>query len=101
MTRSVMLVPTENNHLCKSLTGKDMEFLLQIISRASLTLPHDILKVWNFSTLGNIFNWCLYEKSTQFGGDKNDPFFMVLNYLCKSLGVKELEYFLNFLGGES
>ena len=23
---------------------------------------------------------------------------MVLNYLCKSLGVKELEYFLNFFG---
>ena len=35
------------------------------------------------------------KKSTHFGGDKNDPFFMVLNYLCKSLGVEQLEYFLN------
>ena len=50
MTSSVMLDPTENNHLCKSLTGKDMKFLLQIIFRASLILPHDILKVFNFLT---------------------------------------------------
>ena len=69
-----MLVPTENNHLCKILLGKDMEFLLQIFSSASLTLPHDILKVWNFPPWGQFLIGVSTKKVPNLGVTKMTPF---------------------------